>query len=162
MRWAGVVLAVVAFALSGCGDDGIDGAQFVEAVTLERAYTDGRGEARDVNTTMFLNALYTSERELPVTLPSGTQAVLADVSTINDGRDPFPLEWAVFTARTREGRTLGEKLRQGPRRVTDKEQVVSVGFAVPDGDEVTEVRMRSIVDVWPFRATLKPPRDDDT
>ncbi|MBJ7518159.1 MAG: hypothetical protein JHC84_00565 [Solirubrobacteraceae bacterium] len=155
MAFAAVVLAVC-----GCGGDGIDGAQFVEAVTLERAYTDARGTAREVNADVSLNAVYTSEREVPVTLPPGTSAVLADVDIRNRGRDPFPLEWAVFTARTREGRTLDEKLRQGPRRVTDDEQVVSVGFAVPEGDEVTQVQMRSIVDLWPFRATLKPPRDE--
>lgn len=159
MRHRLLVALVGAVLVVGCGD-GIDGAYFVETVTLERAYTDGRGEAREVDATMFLNAVYTSEREVPVTLPRGTQAVLADVSTVNSGRDPFPLEWAVFTAKTREGRTLDEQLRQGPRRVTDDEQVVSVGFAVPEGDEITQVRMRSIVDLWPFRAILKPPRDE--
>ena len=145
--------------LLGCGG-GNDAPDVVEAVTLERAYTDGRGEQREVDATLSLNAVYPVAREVPVTLPSGTSAVLADVDIINSGRDPFPLEWAVFTAKTREGRTLDEKLRQGPRRVTDDEQVVSVGFAVPEGDEITRVQLRSIVDLWRFRAALDPPPPD--
>lgn len=151
---------VAAVFLAGCGGDGIDGAEFGDFASLERTYTDARGERREVDAMLTLNAVYPAEREVPVTVPSGTQAVLADVDIVNGGRDPFPLEWAVFTARTREGRTLDEKLRQGPRRVTDDEQVVSVGFAVPEGDEVTQVRMRSIVDVWPFRAELDSPPPD--
>ncbi len=158
MSRRGLAALVGAVLLAGCGG-GNDDAPVVEAVTLERAYTDGRGEAREVDAALSLNAVYAPERDVPVTLPSGTSAVLADVDVVNRGRDPFPLEWAVFTARTRDGRTLDEKLRQGPRRVTDEEQVVSVGFAVPEGDEITQVRMRSIVDLWPFRAALDPPVD---
>lgn len=156
MRRGAALLAVVA--LSGCGEvpDAEDRSS-PRPVTLERTYTDGKGRQREVDATLTLVALRPPTSRLPVALPDGTEAAIADVEIEDRGADRFPLEWAAFSARTREGRALREQLRLPPRRVRDRVQLVSVGFAVPEGDEVAVVRVRSIVDVWPFRATLAPP-----
>lgn len=155
MRRGAALLAVLA--LGACGGEpvGEDRAR-PQPQALERTYTDGDGARREVEATLGLVALHPPTGRLPVALPEGTSAMLADVEIEDRGADPFPLQWAAFSARTRAGRTLREQLRLPPRRVRDGVQLVSVGFAVPEGDELADVRVRSIVDVWPFRATLTP------
>lgn len=156
MRRAAALLAVLA--LGGCGgDDEVSPAADRRAVTLERAYAGADGERRAVDARLTLVALRPPAGRLPVALPEGTSAVIADVEIDDRGADPFPLEWAAFSARTRAGRTLSEQLRLPARRAAEGVRVLPVGFAVPEGDELADVRVRSIVELWPFRATLPPP-----
>lgn len=156
MRRGALLLA--ALVLAGCGGGQETDRPSPRPVALEGAYTDARGQRREVDATLTLLALRAPTGRLPVTLPGGTAAVIADVEVEDRGPDAFPLEWAVFSARTREGRTLREQLRLPPRRLREGVRLVPVGFAVPEGEEVADVRVRSIVDLWPFRATLAPPR----
>lgn len=156
---APVLLA--AAALAGCGDgDGPDAtAQRPPAATVATTYTEATGERREVDAQLTVVAVRPPADELPVALPAGTAPLLADVEIEDRGADPFPLRWAAFSARTRDGRTLREQLRLPARRLREGVQLLPVGFAVPEGDAIADVRVRSIVDVWPFRATLEAPRD---
>ncbi|MFA9270187.1 MAG: hypothetical protein ACEQSX_05440 [Baekduiaceae bacterium] len=156
MRQAGALLAAAALLAAGCGG-GDEPAPAPEAVALTQAYTDAGGAARSVDARLSVAAVHPPSSELPVALPAGTQPVIADVEIDDRGEDPFPLQWATFTATTREGKTLREQLRLNARRVRDGVQVLPVGFAVPKGDALADVRMRSIVKLWPFRATLTAP-----
>lgn len=156
MRRAGALLAAVALLAAGCGGDD-DAATAPEAVTLAQGYADAEGTRRSVDARLAVVAVHPPADDVPVALPAGTEPVLADVEIDDRGQDPFPLQWATFTARTREGKTLREQLRLSPRRVRDGVQVLPVGFAVPKGDALADVRVRSIVKLWPFRATLALP-----
>lgn len=154
-------LLLAALVVAGCGgaddDPAPTTAQRPPAATVATTYAEATGAQREVDARLRVVAVRTPADELPVALPADTEPVLADVEIEDAGPDPFPLTWAVFSARTRDGRTLREALRLPPRRVRDGTQIVSVGFAVPEGDALRDVRVRSIVDVWPFRATLAPP-----
>lgn len=156
MRRTGALLAAAALLAAGCGGDD-EPAATPQSATLAQDYTDAEGEQRSVDARLAVAAVHPPAGELPVALPGGTEPVVADVEIDDRGTDPFPLQWATFSARTRDGRTLREQLRLSPRRVRDGVQVVPVGFAVPEGDVVADVRVRSIVELWPFRATLTPP-----
>lgn len=157
---AAALAAAVAVA-AGCGgdDEAPAGAtaQRGPATTLAQDYTDGEGRERSVDARLAVVAVHPPAGELPVALPEGTEPVVADVEIDDRGADPFPVQWTAFSARTREGRTLEEQLRLSPRRVRDGVQTLPVGFAVPAGDDVVEVRVRSIVTLWPFAATLSAP-----
>ncbi|MBJ7332379.1 MAG: hypothetical protein JHC95_20965 [Solirubrobacteraceae bacterium] len=152
------LLAVTAV-IAGCGDGGVQGAEFVDAETLTQTYTTATGEVRRVDSTLALVAVHPPASELPVALPAGTKGSVADIEITDEGADPFPVEWASFSARTKQGATLKEALRLPARRVDQDTQVVPVGFAVPDGDELASVGVRSIVTIWPFRAVLAVPKD---
>lgn len=156
MRRAGALLAAAALLAAGCGGDD-EPAAGPQSVALTQDYTDAEGTERSVDARLAVKALHPPAGELPVALPAGTEPVVADVEIDDRGTDPFPLQWATFSARTRDGRTLREQLRLSPRRVRDGVQVVPVGFAVPEGDALADVRVRSIVELWPFRATLALP-----
>ncbi len=156
MRRAGAVLAAAALLAVGCGGDD-EPAAGPKAVALTQDYTDAEGTERSVDARLEVTAVHPPASELPVALPPGTEPVMADVEIDDRGKDPFPLQWATFTATTRKGKAPREQLRLSPRRVRDGVQVIPVGFAVPEGDALVDVRVRSIVKLWPFRATLTAP-----
>lgn len=157
MRRVAGAFAAAAVLLVGCGGDDEPAAPAPAA--LAQDYRDAGGAERSVDARLRVVAVHPPSREVPVALPEGTEPVIADIEIDDRGADPFPLEWASFTARTRDGRTLREAMRLGPRRLREGVQLLPVGFAVPGGDELADVRVRSIVELWPFRATLGlPPR----
>lgn len=156
MKRAGAALAAAALLAAGCGG-GDEPVAAPDAVTLTQDYTDAEGTERSVDARLAVAAVHPPADELPVALPASTEPAIADVEIEDRGEDPFPLQWATFTARTREGRTLREQLRLSPRRVREGVQIVPVGFAVPKGDALADVRVRSIVKLWPFRGTLALP-----
>lgn len=157
MRAPAAVLVAAAL-LAGCGGgDDPSPAAAPDGVTLARDYTDPEGDKRSVDARLAVLAVHPPGSELPVAVPEGSEPVIADVEIDDRGADPFPVAWTAFAARTRDGRTLREQLRLSPRRVRDGAQVLPVGFAVPDGDALADVRVRSIVELWPFRATLPAP-----
>lgn len=162
-RRAAAALALAAAAGAGCGGDDPPAASTPEpaaAVTLARAYTDPAGAERSVDARLSVVAVHPPAGELPVAVPEGAEAMLADVEIDDRGADPFPVQWTAFTARTRAGGTLREQLRLSARRVRDGVQILPVGFAVPEGDALADVQVRSIVELWPFRATLPVPSGD--
>lgn len=164
MRAAAAVLAaVLAVGAAGCGggDDGAAApattATAPAGVALAKRYTDATGAARDVDTRLEVVAQHPPPGRLPVALPAGRQAAIADVQVDDRGADPFPLQWARFSATTTGGATVREAFRLAPRRVRDGVQIVPVGFAVRKGDDLETLRVRSIVSLWPFRAALPVP-----
>ena len=154
-------MVVAAVAIAGCQDTGTEGASVADSQDLTRTYTAPTGGVREVDARLTWVAVHPPVSELPVALPAGTRGSVADIRVTDRGEDRFPLEWASFSARTAQGRTLKEALRLPARRVDDETQLVPVGFAVPEGDALAEVRIASIVDVWPFGGSLDAPGGDD-
>lgn len=160
---AAVISAVLAAGTAGCGGDGDGGAApattttAAAATTLAERYTDPTGAAREVDTQLTVVAQHPPPGRLPVALPAGRDAVIADLQIEDRGDDPFPLQWARFSAATTSGATVREAFRLAPRRVRDGVQIVPIGFAVTKGDDLATLRVRSIVALWPFRARLPVP-----
>lgn len=160
---AAVIAAVLAVGTAGCGGGDDDAAAPATTTTVgagttfAKRYTDATGAARDVDTRLTVVAQHPPPGTLPVALPAGRDAVIADVQLDDRGEDPFPLQWARFSATTTGGATVREAFRLAPRRVRDGVQIVPVGFAVTKGDDLQTLRVRSIVALWPFRARLPVP-----
>lgn len=158
-----VISAVLVAGAAGCagGDDGgaapATTTTAAAGATLAERYVDPTGAAREVDTRLTVVAQHPPPGRLPVALPAGRDAVIADVQIEDRGDDPFPLQWARFSAGTTSGATVREAFRLAPRRVRDGVQIVPVGFAVARGDDLETLRVRSIVALWPFRARLPVP-----
>lgn len=160
---AAVIAAALAAGAVGCAGGADDAAApattatAMAGTTLAKRYTDPTGTAREIDAQLTVVAQHPPPGTLPVALPAGRDAVIADVQVDDRGADPFPMQWVRFSATTTGDATVREAFRLAPRRVRDGVQVVPVGFAVAKGDDLETLRVRSIVALWPFRARVPVP-----
>lgn len=96
--------------------------------------------------------------------PKGARYVGVTVRFVNHGPDPFPHEWANFGGRDDAGRKLSVRTARSPLRKTSPDRPVRgqaldqiIGLPVPKGRSLSELRIGSIVTLFPFDARWKLP-----
>ena len=153
---AALLLAALALA-SGCGD-GAGGeattATPVPAKTIAGRYQLG-GADRRVRTSIAPLLVTDRRRNDVVPTPRGTRQVQVDLRLDDRGRDRLDPQVISVSAIDDAGRSLKESFRLPPRRLEPQAarspRVLSVGFAVPRGRELAELRIESILTALPVR-----------
>ena len=151
--------AAVTFAAVGCGGGAADPPPPPQkpppTVTLKRTY-DFQGRKRSVVTAMAVSPTTARSGDPLLSVPRGRRAVSVKLRIEDRGRDPFPLGWARFTLVSRTGARSAGYTRspvrrlQPNRRRSPREAVLT--YFVPKDFVAAQVRLSSIVTVWPFRA----------
>ncbi len=141
---------------ASCGDSSGEAttATPASAKTIAGRYQLG-GADRRVRTAIAPQLVTDRRRNDVVPTPRGTRQVQVDLRLDDRGRDPLDPQVISVSALDDAGRPLAESFRLPPRRLEPQRarsaRVLSVGFAVPHGRELAELRIESILTALPVR-----------
>ena len=122
---------------------------------LEKTY-DFQGRTRRVDSRVTVSPVTSPVRDPLLVVPRGRRPVRVTVRVQDQGPSPFPFAWARFTLVGRDGaRSSGSSMtplrRTEPGRRRSARTAI-ITFVVPKDLVPAQVRMTSIVAVWPFKA----------
>ncbi|HEY6779936.1 MAG TPA: hypothetical protein VI111_03230 [Thermoleophilaceae bacterium] len=157
-------LALVALAAllgcAGCGGGGSDGAATMPTAVAPAKSIVGHyalgGADRRVRTSITPLLITDRRRHDVVPTPRGTRQVQVDLRLDDRGRDRLDPQVISVSAVDDAGTVLSESFRLPPRLLEPADRahsprVLSVGFAVPRGRELAQLRIASILDALPVR-----------
>ncbi len=154
-----LLLATLAV-LSGCGGEpGEDAAttapaSVAPAKTIAGHYQLG-GADRRVRTAIAPVLVTDRRRNDVVPTPRGTRQVQVDLRLDDRGRDRLDPQVISVSAIDTAGMPASESFRLPPRRLepqrSDSARLLSVGFSVPRGRDLAELRIESILTALPVR-----------
>ena len=152
-----LAVLVAVFACAGCGGSGDDAATTAPTAAPPQSIV-GRyqlgGADRRVRT-VVTPVLVTGRRTNDVVpTPRGTRQVQVDLRLDDRGRDRVDPQVLSVSAVDDAGTRLRESFRLPPRLLEPEDRahsprLLSVGFAVPRGQELARLRIESIVDALP-------------
>jgi len=156
---------LAAAAAAGCSSDdppadppAPPGPELSEPVRLQGSYTV-EGKRRRVDAQLAFDNLIDPYRSSLSAPEPGTRLVAVQLHVLNSGPEPFPLDWARLRGYDGRGRALPPGTQSTPLRKTAPDRPVRgqvltavTAFRVPRGRRLAEIRMRSIVRLWAFRA----------
>lgn len=101
-------------------------------------------------------------RDPALVVPAGRQPYRVSVSIEDRGADPFPFEWARFSLAGRGGQVVTGPVQSplrdlGPGKPGSPRATV-LTFLAPRAFSVRELRVKSIVRLWPFEGRWKAVR----
>ena len=98
-------------------------------------------------------------RDPALAVPEGRRPYRVSLRIDDRGRDPFPFRWARFSLAGRGGRVVEAPVQAPLRALSPGEHGSPRGtlltFLVPRGFQVREMRVESIVKLWPFKGTWR-------
>jgi hypothetical protein len=159
-----LVAAVTLVAISGCGggaqraDTDVGSASPPAAAAPPRLIAGGyalQGRERRVRTTVTPVLITTTRRNDAIPTPRGRHQVQVDLRLDDRGHDRLDPQILSFSARDGSGASVGEAFRQPIRTLEADDpgspRLLSVGFLLPRGRSLAQLRLRSIVDRLPLR-----------
>ena len=111
---------------------------------------------REVRSTLTVGPAGGIVRDASIVIPAGRRPYRVSVRVDDRGPAPFPYEWARFTLVGRQGTVVNGYVRTTLRRLMPNRRrsprQTFLTFLIPGGFAPSEVRMTSIVRLWPFKA----------
>ena len=164
-RAAGIALASGLLAVAGCDDDSSSGPPerarppaLGSTVALSGRYPFA-GRDRVVRARITARTVTGRVRDPSLAVPKGREPYRVSVRIDDRGRDPFPYRWARFSLDGRGGRVVDAPVQAPLRQLSPGQRGSPRGtlltFVVPRGFVARELRVESIVKLWPFEGTWR-------
>lgn len=125
------------------------------SVLLRRTYGFG-GRVRSVDSAVAVKPLTAPVRDPSSGASGGRRPLRFSVRIDDRGRDPLPVRWARFTLVSSAGARVSGYSQTPVRRLSPDRRgsprATTLTFVVPAGFTPAQIRLSSIVGIWPFAA----------